>query len=105
MDLPFIFTKISATASGKGTIGQIIKLIEMGMPEIFNMFVDEFAEEVTFVLSWGGSDLDLTLVAPDGTIVDPAFAAANPTTMEFRSAGTHEFYRIQQPQSGTGKSS
>ncbi len=100
-DLPAIFTKISATASGKGTIGQIMDLIEIGLPKVFNMFVDEFAEEATFVLSWGGSDLDLTLVAPDGTIVDPAFAAANPGTVEFLSAGTHEIYRIQQPQTGT----
>lgn len=101
LNLPGIFTEIAAIARGNGIIDQIMDFIDAEMEVIFNMFVDEFAEEVTFVLSWGGSDLDLTLVAPDGTIVDPAFAAANPDTVEFLSAGTHEIYRIKQPLSGT----
>lgn len=71
------------------TLGQIIK----------SVFVDIFNEEVTFMLEWKGSDLDLTLKRPDGTIVDPTVAQTDPD-IEYVERDKYEFYRIKEPMAG-----
>jgi hypothetical protein len=68
----------------------------------------ENAPQATFLLAWSesASDLDLILVAPDGTRIDPNFAAANPDTVQFSTVPAGEnlllekFYVLQHPMPG-----
>jgi len=47
----------------------------------------------------GGSDLDLVLYKPDGTKVDPAVAASDPS-IDYIEESTYEFYRVANPDAG-----
>ncbi len=98
-ELPGILSAVASIARGDILIDEVAGDIEEGTEVAGSIPIDEFTDKVTFLLSWGGSDLDLTLVAPDGTVVDPAFADQNPD-VEFVSASTYEFYRVFNPQSG-----
>ncbi|HMS00521.1 MAG TPA: VWA domain-containing protein [Anaerolineales bacterium] len=61
--------------------------------------VDSTIGSVTFSLAWPGSDLDLTLAQPDGSVIDPTVAETDPN-IEFVSGATYEFYKIFAPQKG-----
>ena len=98
-DLPGILAAVASIARGDILIDELAGDIEEGTEVAGSIPIDEFTHKATFLLSWGGSDLDLTLVAPDGTVVDPAFADQNPD-VEFVSASTYEFYRVFNPQTG-----
>ena len=63
------------------------------------VLVDSTVGSATFSLAWPGSDLDLTLVQPDGSVVDPTTAETDPN-IEFVSGATYEFYKIFAPQKG-----
>lgn len=68
----------------------------------------ENTPQTTFLLAWSDpdSELDLVLVAPDGTRIDPNFAAANPDTVQFSTVPAGEslllekFYVVQHPVPG-----
>lgn len=98
-DLPRIFTSISAEVRGGGLLKKVSDLIRTGGRVLKTIFVDKFLNEVTFALNWGGSDLDLTLLRPDGTPVDPAVAAVDPN-IEYVERNNNEFYRIKSPMTG-----
>ncbi len=61
--------------------------------------IDSSITQATFTLSWGGSDLDLTITRPDGLIIDPSVAATDPN-IEFVEEAQYEFYRIDSPMPG-----
>ncbi|MFX0200832.1 MAG: discoidin domain-containing protein [Candidatus Hodarchaeota archaeon] len=65
-------------------------------------YVDEFTNEATFVLHWptGGHAFDLELESPDGTIIDPATAVADPR-IKYVQMDYYEFYRVMKPMTGT----
>ena len=64
-----------------------------------SVFIDRFTGEVKFYLKWGGSDLDLTLKRPDGVVIDPEAAQADPN-MEYVESDTYEYYVIKEPMTG-----
>jgi hypothetical protein len=64
-----------------------------------NFLIDRYSEEVTFMLNWEGSDLDLTLVTPNGTVIDPELARSDPD-IDYVETETYEFYRISEPEEG-----
>ena len=72
--------------------------------EVQQAYVDEFTNEATFVLHWptGRDALDLQLERPDGTIINPAAAAADPR-FKYVQMAYYEFYRVQKPMRGTWK--
>jgi hypothetical protein len=63
------------------------------------VWIDSTIGQATFALSWPGSDLDLVLVRPDESIVDPAVAETDPL-ITFVSGTTYEFYQVDAPQDG-----
>jgi hypothetical protein len=100
VDLPGIFTSISTEVRDSGGLLKKIKdTIKTGGLKIYFAFLDALAEEVTFTLTWGGSDLNLTLVRPDGIIIDPATVASDPD-IEFVERSNNEFYRLLLPMAG-----
>ena len=70
--------------------------------EILHDFtIDGSMQETTFSLLWQNSsnDLDLELIAPDSTIIDPSYAATDPY-ISFSSFPATEFYTVTLPDSG-----
>ncbi|MCB2178401.1 VWA domain-containing protein [bacterium] len=80
-----------------------VKRIEGTVPS--DTTIDEFVEvdstiaQIRFSLNWPGSDLDLTLVQPDGTLINPIIAESDPN-ITYTSNSTYEFYTIFAPQPG-----
>jgi hypothetical protein len=61
--------------------------------------IDNTDEGAVFEASWEGSDLDLTLVKPDGSLVDSTVAASDPD-IEYVTTSHYEFYRVASPDEG-----
>ena len=68
---------------------------------IHNFIIDGSMQETTFSLLWQNSsnDLDLELIAPDSTIINPSYATTNPY-ISFSSFPATEFYTVTLPDSG-----
>ena len=58
--------------------------------------IDSTISKSKFHLSWPVSDLDLTLVDPNGTIIDPCYAASHPDVNYVKTA-TEAYYSIDNP--------
>jgi len=65
-----------------------------------SVYIDSFTDLVLFFLGWGSeSDLDLTLVRPDGTIVDPK-VAKDDSNIRYVEEETYELYEVKEPMVG-----
>jgi Mg-chelatase subunit ChlD len=53
-----------------------------------------------FLLNWGGSDVDLILIKPDGTEITPADAALDPD-ITYHKTATYAFYTVNDPEPGS----
>lgn len=49
---------------------------------------------------WQTGTSDLTLTAPDGTTIDPAYAAANPDTVMYMKLDNEAWYALENPAAG-----
>jgi len=63
------------------------------------ILVDPSIEEITFSLTWPGSDLDLVLIKPDGTEISSS-TVNEYSDISFVSADTYEIYKVSQPMNG-----
>jgi len=61
--------------------------------------IDSTVTEATFNLDWLGSDLDLTLISPDGDVITPEVAEIDPD-ITYVEESTHEHYTIKNPVPG-----
>jgi|GEM_PF-3030801 len=93
------FAILSTEVKDGGLILKDRSLIAQGERVVITIPVDNTDEGVAFEATWGGSDLDLTLVKPDGSIVDSTVAAAEPD-IEYVTASSYEFYRVRSPEEG-----
>ena len=95
-----IYNMIRGQITGEQTVASWSSTIEQGDTEILeNVLIDAGTSSAVFAVSWTGSDIDLVLVAPDGTVVDPSFAAGEPSVTHV-SAPTNEYYSIAYPAPG-----
>lgn len=62
-----------------------------------NFLVDPSMERITFFLFWPGSELDFTLIQPDGIEINPD---SENSDISFSSSGTFKVYRIDAPANG-----
>lgn len=97
--IKYIFNVISANLYNEEILWRANAMVPSGATVEETVLVDSTIGLVTFSLAWPGSDLDLTLVQPDGTIIDPTVAETDPN-IEFVSGSTYEFYKIFAPQKG-----
>ncbi len=74
--------------------------IQAGQQRTNSVGVDPSTTQLTVGVNWGGSNLDLELVAPDGTVITHATPATNPD-VQLVEESTYEFYKIQSPVPGT----
>jgi uncharacterized protein YegL len=101
-ELVEIYNSISARVYGQSVVRTVSGTVASGGTAEESVLVDSTIGEVTFSVFWTGSDLDLVLVRPDGSIVDPSVAETDPD-ISFTSSTTYEFYKIAGPQYGEWK--
>jgi len=98
-DLPAIFSLLSVEVKDGGFILNEDSLIAQGEAIQRWVGMGDTDDGAAFELTWEGSDLDLTLRKPDGSIVDPEVAGSDPN-IEFVSTSNYEFYRVASPDTG-----
>lgn len=98
-DLATIYLDTRARVAGEQILFNQEGTVIQGQMVEQQVTIDPFTSTATFLINWPGSDLDLALITPDGTTIDPNVAAVDPN-IEFVSSGLMEFYRAAQPGPG-----
>ncbi len=93
------FNSIFSKVYGDNLVETSSGMVSSGSTVVESMLVDSTIGSITFSLAWPGSDLDLTLVQPDGREINPTVANSDPN-ITFTSGSTYEFYKIFAPQPG-----
>jgi uncharacterized protein YegL len=99
-DLLAIYNDIAARVAQAQTVSSVSGLIAQGETKQISVDIDSSIAQATFSISWVGSDLDLTLLRPDGMLIDPNVAAVDPN-IEYIEEARYEIYRIYNPMPGT----
>jgi uncharacterized protein YegL len=99
-DLLAIYNDIAARVAQAQTVSSVSGLIAQGETKQISVDIDSSIVQATFSISWVGSDLDLTLLRPDGMLIDPNVAAVDPN-IEYVEEARYEIYRIYNPMPGT----
>lgn len=94
-----IFNAILVKVYGESVVSTASGVVPSGETVEESALLDSTIGSVSFSLFWPGSDLDLTLVQPDGRIIDPSVAETDPH-ISFTSGDTYEFYKVYAPQFG-----
>jgi len=103
-DLAAIYATYCAEIRGAEVCGEDAGELTPEKYESQEVYVDGFTNEATFVIHWpdGKGALDLELERPDGKIIDPAVAGADPD-IKYVEMAYYEFYRVRKPMTGTWK--
>jgi len=95
-----IYNRIRSRITGQQTVWSGSQKISQGVTQsLQNIFIDASVSQATFSVTWSGSDIDLVLKTPDGTIINPDSATVD-TNIEFVSGQTYEYYIINYPTPG-----
>lgn len=94
-----IYAELSGVVSGDQVLSSFAGNLAPGQTDRTTVFVDETADELTFGVTWPGSDIDLRFTAPDGSIVDHNLAAVDPN-VRLSEGATFEFFTINAPPAG-----
>ncbi|MCB2178386.1 VWA domain-containing protein [bacterium] len=97
--MPDIYTAIYSELYNENVVKRAQGIVAQDSTNEEQIQIDSTIGNVRFGLIWPGSDLDLTLVQPDGTIIDPTTAENDPD-ITFTANSTYEFYEVYAPQSG-----
>ena len=95
-----MFNNLWVRVYGERVVRAVSGTVSSGATAEESVLVDSTMGSMTVSLLWPGSDLDLTLVQPDGTIIDPTLAGSD-RYITFTSGSTYEFYKIEAPQPGS----
>jgi uncharacterized protein YegL len=98
-DLLGIYNSILANVYGSSVVRSSSGVVAFGETVEERVLVDSSIGSITFSLFWPGSDLDLFIVKPDGSIIDPEVAENDPN-ITFTSGPTYEFYNLYAPEAG-----
>lgn len=90
-----------AEVSGFCLVRRAIGAVQSGATVEEPVLSDSTIGRLRFSLSWSGVDLELTLLQPDGTVIDTFKAEENQMDMQFTSKPGYQEYFIRGPQSGT----
>lgn len=99
-ELQQIYATLSGVVSGRQSISNLSGTIHPGQPQTTTLAVDPSINNITIGVNYAGSDLDLELTAPDGTVITHESAIAD-ADIELVEGATFEFYRIANPLPGT----
>ncbi|MCK5122730.1 MAG: VWA domain-containing protein [Candidatus Pacebacteria bacterium] len=92
-----IYQDLWSEISGEDTIIKIKEKIKPQETITKFAYLDSSMHNVTFSLSWPGSNIDLTLVDPNGKEINHNTSDSD---IEFTEGDTYEFYRIENPTHG-----
>ena len=98
-DVQSIYDLIQILITGRSILAALQGWINLGQTILQSVAVPSSASWVGFSLFWPGSDMDLVLIAPDGTLITPEVAAADPN-ISYTKASTYAFYSITNPMAG-----
>jgi hypothetical protein len=99
-ELKSMYQSMIAAAKGESTVSSASASIAQGETTQLSVAIDSSITQATFTVSWGGSDLDLTLIRPDGFLIDESVAIIDPN-IEYIEEASYEIYRIINPMPGT----
>ena len=83
----------------KDLVSDINTTIIAGGTEFMSVLVDHFTDQLRFIVEWGGSTVDATLVTPSGDLITPEDANNDPDIEHIKGA-TYEVYYISNPEAG-----
>jgi surface antigen len=99
-ELTKIYQDIQSAVSGLHGIDSINTNIAQGETKRFSIPIDSSIHSVLFTATVTGSDIDLVLIKPDGTLIDPSVAATDPN-INFISGANYKSYTVLSPMPGT----
>lgn len=95
-ELPKVMVRLATEPQGNFIIKTMTDSISVGGQITNSVFIDSFTTSAIFDLTWTAGDLDLILIRPNGSQVNP-----NDSNVEFVEETNHKFYRIKSPPTGT----
>ncbi len=99
-DLSRIYDIIAAAVSGDVNLNSTTGGIHQNETQTQSFYVDPSVSQFRVSVNYPGSDLDLELVTPQGTLINHAAMAGNPD-LELIEGATFEVVRVNQPLVGT----
>ena len=99
VDLNKVYSLLYGSLGGAQQIYNSSDKIQAGQQINKSVTVDPSATQLTVGINWGGSNLDLELIAPDGTVITHSTPATNPD-VQLVEESTYEFYKIMLPLPG-----
>ncbi|MCK5465948.1 VWA domain-containing protein [Candidatus Parcubacteria bacterium] len=98
LDLYFTYRSLQMEIAGEDML-KLSNKIRIVLDEIISrtVFIDSTMGTATFAIAWEGSDLDLTLIQPNGIAVNHG---TNDLDIEFIEGDTYESYKINAPMHG-----
>jgi Mg-chelatase subunit ChlD len=98
-DIRSIYLALSAKLAGKQTASHSSGTIIQGQQITQSVLVDSLSSQATFALDWEGSDMDLSLIAPDGTTIDYSNVSSHPN-VSYVDGGTYKVFTVDLPKTG-----
>lgn len=99
-ELHKIYDTIAAKVRGLGTASKLTAKMATGDVLSVPVKIDSSMKKAIFSTSWPGSNVDLVLHRPDGSMINPSIAASDPA-IEYSSGPTYEIYKVTDPEPGT----
>jgi len=99
-ELKSMYQSMIATAKGWSTVMSARGTVKQDEINEQEVIIDSTVLEASFSVDWTAGDLDLTLIRPDGSLIDPAVADIDPA-IRYVSAATYEIYNVKSPMPGT----
>ena len=98
-DLHQIYCMLAGNLSGQQDVMSTSGTVAQGGTATQTVLINPSVSQATFEVDWTGSDMDLALIGPDGTVIDHNTAASYPgVTLDI--GDTYEMYTVNSPQAG-----
>jgi len=99
-ELKSMYQSMIAAAKGWSTVVSARGTVKQDEINEQEVMIDSTVSEAFFSVDWTIGDLNLTLIRPDGSLIDPAVAEIDPD-IRYVSAATYEIYDVKSPMPGT----
>jgi len=101
-DIMQIYNIIKGKVKRQQTLSSTSVQLFPGQSVLRGAYVDPTVSSTTFSVSWPGSDVNLTLISPDGTMITPETAQAD-ANITYTKGDTYVIYEIKNPLPGEWK--
>ena len=99
-DLAGIYFAMAGRLNGQQLLPSAADSIAQGGQAEYDLQVESGASRATLAANWSSGQVDFSLVAPDGQVIDPSSAASNPDVSVVAGA-TYTAYTVAMPAGGT----